>query len=88
MRDGDVVHATSHGSRAAREFDGVGQYDYGALLYCEWGRTPGDYAVRVRLDDDCVLVDATLRGYDSSLWIRLEGVCNREDAAETCAFVR
>lgn len=103
LRNGDVVHASSYEIRAAREFDGGGQHNYGALLDCEWGRTPGGYAVRVRvdgdgwetesvpelaeareLDDDCVLVDAT---YDSSLWIRLERVCDGDDAAETCAFV-
>lgn len=37
LRNGDVVHASSHEIRAAREFDGGGQHNYGALLDCEWG---------------------------------------------------
>ncbi|MDG5758902.1 hypothetical protein QA600_06060 [Natronococcus sp. A-GB1] len=50
LRDGDVVHASTHEIRATRELDGGGQRNYGALVDCEWGSSRGDYAVRVRVD--------------------------------------
>ncbi|ELY53476.1 hypothetical protein C491_21346 [Natronococcus amylolyticus DSM 10524] len=102
LRDGDVVHASTHEIRAARELDGGGQRNYGALVDCEWGSSRGNYAVRVRVDGgdwemESVpeLVEASELDddcvlvdatYDSSTWIRLEGSCDDGDPDHACEF--
>ncbi|WP_293030969.1 hypothetical protein [Natronococcus sp.] len=102
LQDGEVVHASTHEIRAAREIDGGDQHNYGTLLDCEWGSTKGDYAVRARVDgDDWVtesipeLVEAREvdddcvlvdATYRPSLRIRLEGACDDGDSDHVCEF--
>ncbi|MFC7131895.1 hypothetical protein ACFQJ3_01930 [Salinibaculum sp. GCM10025337] len=99
-RDGEVVHSSSHTVDAAREYEGGGQHNDGAVAECEWGSTPGDYTVRVRVDDGewveaSVTEFATSRDVDcvvadaeyrSTLTIYLKEGCDRDGYGRMCSF--
>lgn len=99
-RDGEIVHSSSHRVEAAREFENGGQYNDGAVAECEWGSTPGDYTVRVRVDqtdwiEKSVTEFATSRNVDcvvadvryrSTLNIDFKEGCDRDDFGQMCSF--
>ena len=49
-RDGETVHQSTHEIPAADD-SGSGVRSDGAVADCDWGRTAGDYTVRVRMDE-------------------------------------
>lgn len=99
-RDGETVHTSTHTVDAARELDGGGQYNDGAVAECTWGSTPGDYTVRVRADDNEWVeesiaefaiskdVDCVVADaeYRSTLSIYLKEGCDRDDYDRMCSF--
>ena len=99
-RDGDLVHSSSHTVEAAREYEGGGQHNDGAVAECEWGNTPGDYTVRVRVDgnewvEESVTEFATSRDVEcvvadaefrSTLTIHLKEGCDRNEYDRMCSF--
>lgn len=48
VRDGTRVHYSSHDVQGRAER--TGSLNHGAVADCDWGSTPGDYAVGVRVD--------------------------------------
>lgn len=48
-QDGETVHESTHEIPAADD-SGSGVRSDGAVADCDWGRTAGDYTVRVRMD--------------------------------------
>jgi len=99
-RDGERIHASSHDVEAAREFENGGQHNDGAVADCDWGSTPGDYVVRVRVDGNewveaSVTEFATSRDvecvvadaeYRSTLNISLKGGCDPDEYDQMCSF--
>lgn len=99
-RDGEIVHSSSHTVEAAREYEGGGQHNDGAVAECEWGSTPGDYTVRVRVDgnewvEESVTEFATSRDADcvvadaefrSTLTINLKDECDPDEYGQMCSF--